>query len=122
MKTPKNTSCINASNIDEIEKKVRESRTYQTGFFVILTKIKKEGKTWNKFDQMIMSEPQSEEQCETDKARYEALIEMYGRRAGMKTTISIHNIFERYDLWQAGHGGEQPRAAQWQAIKDKARA
>lgn len=122
MKTQAHTISQNAGTIDELEAKVRACNTYHHGYFVMFTKIRKQGNTWEIVDRLVMSDPQSQNQCEMDKQKYEAQIATYGRRRGMKTTISIHNIFERYDLWKAAQGEEQPRAAQWEAIKKAARA
>lgn len=118
MKTPRNNNKIDNGQLADLTARVRASYTYSQCYFVLMTKIRKNGDTWEMVDQLIMSDLINEEQATADKQRYESIRDLYGRVRGVKTTISVHNIFERYDLWKAGHGDDVPRAAQWESIKN----
>lgn len=113
---------MSKAELATLTEKVEMSQTYRHSYFLLVTKMKKVGKTWEKADRMIMSERKTIEECMTDKDRYEALADMYGRKAGMVTTFSIHNIFDRYDLWLDAKGTPNARAQQWQDIKAAAQA
>ena len=108
---------MSKAELATLTEKVEMSQTYRHSYFLLLTKMRKNGKNWEKADRMIMSERKTIEECMTDKDRYEALADMYGRKAGMVTTFSIHNIFDRYDLWLDGKGAPNARAQQWADIK-----
>lgn len=102
--------------------KVRASNTYKHGYFVLMTKRKMNGTKTELLDTMIMSEPKTIKECYEEKDKYEAIMRQYKKTANIITTISVQNIFERYDLWTRAKGEPKPRAQQWQDIKAAAQA
>lgn len=106
----------------ELNEKVRACNTYKHGYFVLMIKRKMDGTKTESLDTLIMSEPKTSKECYEDKKKYEAIMKQYKRSANIITTISVQNIFERYDLWTRGHGEPKPRAQQWQDIKAAAQA
>ena len=106
----------------ELNEKVRACNTYKHGYFVLMTKRKMTGTKSELLDTLTMSEPKTSKECYADKKKYEAIMKQYKRSANIITTISVQNIFERYDLWTRGHGEPKPRAQQWADIKAAAQA
>lgn len=113
---------MSSADFIELNKKVRASNTYKHGYFVLMTKRKMTGTKTDLIDTLIMSEPKTIKECYEDKDKYEAIMRQYKKTANIITTISVQNIFERYDLWTRGNGDPKPRAQQWQDIKEAALA
>lgn len=126
MKTNNNpqteTSKMSLVEFAALNEKVRASNTYKHGYFVLMTKRKMNGSKSELLDTLIMSEPKTIKACYEDKDKYEAIMRQYKRPTNIITTISVQNIFERYDLWTRGKGEPKPRAQQWQDIKAAAQA
>ena len=113
---------ISRADFIELNEKVRACNTYKHGYFVLMTKRKMTGTKTEILDTLTMSEPKTSKECYADKKKYEAIMRQYKRTSNIITTISVQNIFERYDLWTRGHGEPKPRAQQWQDIKASAQA
>lgn len=126
MKTNNNpqteTRTMSRAAFIELNEKVKASNTYKHGYFVLMTKRKMTGSKSELLDTLIMSEPKTSTECYEDKKKYEAIMRQYKRPTNIITTISVQNIFERYDLWTRGKGEPKPRAQQWQDIKAAAQA
>ena len=105
-----------------LNEKVRASNTYKHGYFVLLTKRKMTGTKTELVDTLIMSEPKTIKECYEDKEKYEAIMRQYKKMPNIISTISVQNIYERYDLWTRGKGAPNARAQQWADIKAAAQA
>ena len=116
------TRSMSRADFIKLNEKVMASNTYKHGYFVLLTKRKMNGTKTELVDTLIMSEPKTIKECYEDKDKYEAIMRQYKKTPNIITTISVQNIFERYDLWTRGKGEPKPRAQQWQDIKAAALA
>lgn len=110
------------TDIVTLTEQVRATQIYAHGYFTLLTKLAKRGKKWELVDRLIMSEPSTRETAEEWRWKFEHQLQYYGERHPVKAQISIHNIFERYDLWKEGQGHDIPRAQQWADIKAAAQS